>query len=66
MELWRLLRDDYLLSPSIHAAPVFKSDALEEQERLLVLRAMETAGGNQSEAARIQRIGRDAMRCAKS
>jgi DNA-binding NtrC family response regulator len=38
------------------------ADALEEQERLLVLRAMETAGGNQSEAARILRIGRDALR----
>jgi DNA-binding NtrC family response regulator len=37
-------------------------DALEEQERLLVLRAMEQAGGNQSEAARILRIGRDALR----
>lgn len=36
--------------------------ALEEQERMLVLRAMESAGGNQSEAARILRIGRDALR----
>jgi len=36
--------------------------ALEEQERLLVQRAMESAGGNQSEAARILRIGRDALR----
>jgi DNA-binding NtrC family response regulator len=44
------------------AAPVATADALEEQERLLVLRAMETAGGNQSEAARILRIGRDALR----
>ncbi|MGA3234937.1 MAG: sigma-54 dependent transcriptional regulator [Bryobacteraceae bacterium] len=36
--------------------------ALEEQERQLVQRAMESAGGNQSEAARILRIGRDALR----
>jgi hypothetical protein len=35
---------------------------LEEQERPLVLRAMEVASGNQSEAARILRIGRYALR----
>jgi DNA-binding NtrC family response regulator len=46
------------------AAPpaTLEHGALEEQERLLVLRAMESAGGNQSEAARILRIGRDALR----
>ncbi len=33
-----------------------------EQERQLILRALETAGGNQSQAARILRIGRDALR----
>ena len=36
--------------------------ALDEQERLLVLHALQTAGGNQSRAARILHIGRDAMR----
>lgn len=35
---------------------------LAEQERLLIIRALETAGGNQSQAARILRIGRDALR----
>jgi DNA-binding NtrC family response regulator len=35
---------------------------LEEQERILIVRALETAGGNQSQAARILRIGRDALR----
>lgn len=35
---------------------------LEEQEKLLIQRAMDAAGGNQSEAARILRIGRDALR----
>ncbi len=35
---------------------------LEEQERLLIIRALEAAGGNQSQAARILRIGRDALR----
>jgi DNA-binding NtrC family response regulator len=36
--------------------------ALEEQERLSVQRALEAAGGNQSQAARLLRIGRDALR----
>jgi DNA-binding NtrC family response regulator len=36
--------------------------ALDEQERLLLLHALQTAGGNQSRAARILHIGRDAMR----
>ncbi len=35
---------------------------LAEQERLLIIRALETAGGNQSQAARVLRIGRDALR----
>jgi DNA-binding NtrC family response regulator len=35
---------------------------LAEQERILITRALETAGGNQSQAARILRIGRDALR----
>jgi DNA-binding protein Fis len=29
---------------------------------MLIIRALETAGGNQSQAARILRIGRDALR----
>ena len=44
------------------AGSVPEQGALEEQERLLVLRAMEASGGNQSEAARMLRIGRDALR----
>ena len=35
---------------------------LEEQERLLLIRALEVSGGNQSQAARTLRIGRDALR----
>jgi len=35
---------------------------LEEQERLLILRALEASAGNQSQAARMLRIGRDALR----
>ena len=37
-------------------------NTLAEQERLLIIRALEAAGGNQSQAARILRIGRDALR----
>ena len=36
--------------------------ALEDQERHLIVRAMQSAGGNQSQAARLLRIGRDALR----
>jgi DNA-binding NtrC family response regulator len=35
---------------------------LEEHERMLILKAFEQAGNNQSQAARILRIGRDALR----
>ena len=35
---------------------------LEEHERLALIRALEAAAGNQSKAARILRIGRDALR----
>ena len=43
-------------------APAPEVGTLAEQERLLIIRALETAGGNQSEAARLLRIGRDALR----
>jgi DNA-binding NtrC family response regulator len=35
--------------------------ALEEQERFSIQQALEAAGGNQSQAARFLRIGRDAL-----
>ena len=38
------------------------ASTLDEQERVLIDRAMQSAGGNQSEAARSLRIGRDALR----
>ena len=49
---------------SAHAALTASSDigALEPQEQLLLIRALETAAGNQSKAARLLRIGRDALR----
>lgn len=57
----------YLQSPGEqrHAAAAMSETgvaSLEDQERFLVMRAMEEAGGNQSQAARILRIGRDALR----
>jgi DNA-binding NtrC family response regulator len=45
--------------PEEHAAT---PGGLADQERRLVARALEQAGGNQSHAARILRIGRDALR----
>jgi DNA-binding NtrC family response regulator len=59
---------EYLRSP-VHAPAGTASDVtetsvspLEEQERRLVSDALAQANGNQSEAARILRIGRDALR----
>jgi DNA-binding NtrC family response regulator len=48
--------------PTQTLAPATEVGTLAEQERLLIVRALETAGGNQSQAARILRIGRDAFR----
>jgi DNA-binding NtrC family response regulator len=48
--------------PPAAAEPEPAVGTLEEQERLLIMRALQTAGGNQSQAARILRIGRDALR----
>jgi transcriptional regulator with PAS, ATPase and Fis domain len=44
--------------PATEMAP----ESLEANERLLVVQALERAGGNQSQAARLLRIGRDALR----
>jgi len=60
----------YLQTPGEHpitgvtaaAAAEAGITSLEDQERMLVVRAMEEANGNQSQAARILRIGRDALR----
>ena len=50
------------LEPSATPLPVLEADSLAVQERLLVMRAMELAEGNQTEAARILRISRDRLR----
>jgi DNA-binding NtrC family response regulator len=50
---------DYLRMRATGPAPL---GALGDHERQLVVHAMEAAGGNQSRAARILQIGRDALR----
>lgn len=58
----------YLRTGSVHEAskhtiePSPEPGTLAEQEKHLVMQALEKAGGNQSEAARLLHIGRDAMR----
>jgi DNA-binding NtrC family response regulator len=47
---------------SVAPAPAAGAGSLEEQEKRLIIQALETAGGNQSQAARILRVGRDALR----
>lgn len=42
--------------------PATEPDSFAAQERMLVMRALETAGGNQTQAARILRISRDRLR----
>jgi Response regulator containing CheY-like receiver, AAA-type ATPase, and DNA-binding domains len=51
-------------APGLEGTPPAEtaSGSLEEQEKALVMRALEQAAGNQSQAARILRIGRDALR----
>jgi DNA-binding NtrC family response regulator len=62
---------EYLREPSLAnwqaavapvSSPIAEFGALDDHERHLVVRAMEAAGGNQSQAARLLRIGRDALR----
>ncbi len=48
--------------PDAVNAPRDGSVSLEDHERRLIAQALETAGGNQSQAARLLRIGRDALR----
>jgi two-component system, NtrC family, response regulator len=58
---------EYLQTPAGHqeeqAPPtVLGADSLETQERVLIMRALESARGNQTEAARILHISRDRLR----
>lgn len=59
---------DHLLHDAVRASPQLPNlnsrdvAPLEEQERILVQQALEASNGNQSQAARILRIGRDALR----
>jgi DNA-binding NtrC family response regulator len=51
---------EYLRTPG--GQPALETGSLDEQERRLVADALARANGNQSEAARLLRIGRDALR----
>jgi transcriptional regulator with PAS, ATPase and Fis domain len=50
-----------LIDASVPAEKM-EADSLEAHERRLIQEALEKAGGNQSQAARLLRIGRDALR----
>ena len=52
----------WLAEPAHHAVVSTPLGPLIEQERLLLLRALNASGGNQSKAARMLHIGRDAFR----
>jgi DNA-binding NtrC family response regulator len=56
------LRADYDRIAALTPFPASDFGPLHDQERLLLIRALETVAGNQSEAARLLRIGRDAIR----
>ena len=47
---------------SVEPGPTGGGASLEDHERRLIAQALETAGGNQTQAARLLRIGRDALR----
>ena len=53
---------DRSLSQSGALSAALELDSFAAQERLLVVRALESAGGNQTQAARILRISRDRLR----
>ena len=55
---------EYLIHPAANAgsASTAPAGSFEEYEKALVMGALSEAGGNQSEAARKLRIGRDAFR----
>ncbi len=52
----------YLQTPGPVKCMPAPADVLEGQERLLIVQALEKAGGNQTQAARILRISRDRLR----
>ncbi len=61
------MRPHSMDASAVAAAPGISSEpdkdlSLEEQERLLLISALERSGGNQSQAARLLRISRDRMR----
>jgi DNA-binding NtrC family response regulator len=58
----RAPREEILTTRGTAVESSSEPDSLEAHERRLVIEALERAGGNQSQAARLLRIGRDALR----
>lgn len=57
-----MVQADPVMMPSLGGSDEDRIQALEDQEKQLIQRALESTGGNQSQAARALRIGRDALR----
>jgi len=61
-DLHDYLRTQGHKKPSIVPLPSVEDDSFAAHERLLIMRALESAGGNQTQAARLLRISRDRLR----
>jgi DNA-binding NtrC family response regulator len=61
-DLPEYLRNPFRQTPETHAEMAQPDESFESHEKRLLAEALERAGGNQSQAARELRIGRDALR----
>jgi transcriptional regulator with PAS, ATPase and Fis domain len=61
-DLPEYLRFPYKHTPETHSELAQPDESFESHEKRLLAEALEKAGGNQSQAARELRIGRDALR----
>jgi transcriptional regulator with PAS, ATPase and Fis domain len=61
-DLPEYLRNPFRQTAETHAEMAQPDESFESHEKRLLAEALERAGGNQSQAARELRIGRDALR----
>ena len=61
-DLHEYLKAPGLKKPTVISLPSVQEDSFAAHERLLIVRALESAGGNQTQAARLLRISRDRLR----